>query len=80
MLSTNRPQMDMFTMEVFNRLVPEDHLIVKIDSIINFDFVYEKVKANYQAGGRGSKDPVMHPLCFDGWPGPCAPPCPRRPA
>ena len=59
MLSTNRPQMDMFTMEVFNRLVPEDHLLVKIDSIINFDFVYEKVKANYQAGGRGSKDPVM---------------------
>ena len=34
-------------------------LLVKIDSIINFSFVYEKVQDTYSHLGRGSKDPVM---------------------
>ncbi|MEA4849692.1 MAG: IS1182 family transposase [Clostridiaceae bacterium] len=33
--------------------------MVKIDSIIDFSFVYEKVKDKYSSVGRGSEDPVM---------------------
>lgn len=59
MLKKNRQQYDLFTLEVFNRLVPKDHLLVKIDNIIDFEFVYEKLNPKYSHTGRGSKDPVM---------------------
>ena len=60
MLSKNNPQIDMFTQEIFDKLVPKDHLLVKIDSIIDFSFVYDMLKDRYSSNmGRWSKDPVM---------------------
>ncbi len=59
MLKKNNGQIDMFNHMIFEKLVPKNHLLVKIDSIIDFSFVYEKVKDKYSSVGRGSKDPVM---------------------
>lgn len=59
MLKKNRPQLDMFDHIIFEKLVPKDHLLVKIDSIINFSFIYELVKDQYSPIGRASIDPVM---------------------
>ena len=59
MLSKNNPQIDIFSNMIFERLIPKEHLLVKIDSIIDFSFVYEMVKDKYSSVGRASKDPAM---------------------
>jgi transposase len=60
MLSKNNPQMDFFTQTIYDKLVPKDHLLVKIDSLIDFSFVYETVADRYSKNmGRSSRDPVM---------------------
>lgn len=59
MLSKNSGQVDIFNHMIFEKLIPKDYLLVKIDSIIDFSFVYEKVADRYSHIGRGSKDPVM---------------------
>ena len=41
-------------------LVPQDHLLRKIDRFIDFNFIYEKVKEYYcPDNGRPALDPVM---------------------
>ncbi|HBI7409082.1 TPA: IS1182 family transposase, partial [Listeria monocytogenes] len=40
-------------------LVPEDHLVRKIDKVINFDFIYPLVEHTYSHTGRPSVDPVV---------------------
>ncbi|MEA4962366.1 hypothetical protein [Lutispora sp.] len=42
MLGKNSGQIDIFNNIIFERLIPKDHLLVKIDSIIDFSFVYDK--------------------------------------
>ena len=59
MLKKNRPQLDMFDYIIFKTLVPKDHLLIKIYSIIYFSFIYDLVKDRYSPIGRGSKDPAM---------------------
>ena len=59
MLKKNDGQVDLFDSVIFDRLIPKDHLLVKIDSIIDFSFVYDLVENQYSPIGRGSKDPVM---------------------
>lgn len=59
MLGKNNPQIDVFNHMIFERLIPKDHLLVKIDSIIDFSFVYDMVKDKYSDIGRKSEDPVM---------------------
>jgi len=59
MLGKNNPQIDVFTHMIFDRLIPEDHLLVLINSIIDFSFVYDMVKDKYSDIGRKSEDPVM---------------------
>jgi transposase len=58
-LGKNNPQIDVFTHMIFDRLIPEDHLLVLINSIIDFSFVYDIVKEKYSDIGRKSEDPVM---------------------
>jgi len=58
-LGKNNPQIDIFTHMIFERLIPKDHLLVLIDSIIDFSFVYDIVKDKYSDVGRSSEDPVM---------------------
>lgn len=59
MLKMNNPQMDFITYEVCKRLIPVDHLLVKINEIVDFSFIYDHLKTKYSDKGRGSKDPVM---------------------
>lgn len=39
-------------------LVPKNHLLKKIDELVNFDFIYEKAAPYYSKYGRPSVDPV----------------------
>lgn len=59
MLGKNSGQIDVFDHMIFEKLIPKDHLLVKIDSIVDFSFVYDKVQDKYSSLGRGSKDPIM---------------------
>lgn len=59
MLMKNNRQINVLDNIIFEKLIPKDHLLVKIDSIIDFSFVYGKVEDRYSTLGRGSKDPVM---------------------
>ncbi|WP_143715468.1 transposase, partial [Alkalithermobacter paradoxus] len=53
----NRDQLVLFTLD---ELVPSDHLLRKIDKVMNFDFIYELVNDMYsQDKGRPSIDPVV---------------------
>ncbi|EAD9710104.1 transposase, partial [Listeria monocytogenes] len=40
-------------------LVPEDHLVRKVDKVIDFDFIYPLVEHTYSHTGRPSVDPVV---------------------
>ncbi|EUJ33306.1 transposase, partial [Listeria floridensis FSL S10-1187] len=40
-------------------LVPEDHLVRKVDAVIDFDFIYPLVEHTYSHTGRPSVDPVV---------------------
>lgn len=40
-------------------LVPNDHLVRKIDKAMNFDFIYDEVEHLYSAFGAPSIDPVV---------------------
>ncbi|ABR47693.1 transposase, IS4 family protein [Alkaliphilus metalliredigens QYMF] len=59
MMGKNSGQIDVFNHMIFEKLIPKDHLLVKINSIIDFSFVYEQLREKYSHLGRGSKDPVM---------------------
>ena len=60
MMGRNSGQIDLFNSMIFERLIPKNHLLIKIDSIIDFSFVYDLIKDKYSnITGRQSKDPVM---------------------
>ena len=59
MVKYNRAQLDFFTQEVYNKLIPEDHQLVKIDQLVDFESIYKEMSLTYSDIGRGSKDPVM---------------------
>ena len=59
MLGKNKAQFDVFDNIIFDKLIPENHLLVEIDEVVDFSFVYEQLKDNYSPIGRESKDPVM---------------------
>ncbi|SHF00654.1 hypothetical protein SAMN02746091_01580, partial [Caloramator proteoclasticus DSM 10124] len=54
MFNKNNQQIDIMTNMIYEKLVPKDHLLVKIDSIIDFSFVYDIVKEKYSEN-RGIK-------------------------
>jgi len=54
---THRGQVEIISLE---QLVPTDHLVRKIDQVINFEFIYDKVSELYsEDAGRPSLDPVV---------------------
>lgn len=52
----DKDQIQMFSM---NDLVPENHLVRKLDKAINLDFIYDLVRPLYSEVGRESIDPVV---------------------
>lgn len=59
MLGKNNAQFDVFDQIIFDKLIPKNHLLVEIDSVVDFSFVYDELKDQYSPIGRESKDPVM---------------------
>ena len=59
MIGKNSGQIDIFNRMIYEKLIPKDHLLIKIDSIIDFTFVYDITKNNYSDIGRKSKDAVV---------------------
>ena len=61
MAMTNRhnQKRDSFILYTLNDLVPEDHMVRKLENSIDFNFVYPKVEHLYSQIGRPSIDPVV---------------------
>ena len=60
MLTKNEKKLDQLQAVSIDMLVPEDHLLRKIDKAIDFSFIYDLVEEKYSADtGRPSLDPVM---------------------
>lgn len=59
MLGKKDGQIDIFNNMIYEELIPKDHLLVKIDALIDFSFVYDLVQDNYSDIGRKSEDPVV---------------------
>lgn len=54
-IDDNRKQIELICLE---DLVPQDHLVRKLEYAIDFNFIYDEVKDLYGDVGRGSIDPV----------------------
>jgi len=52
-------QIDVFTYMIFDKLISKNHLLVKIDSILDFSFIYDKIEKLYSKIGRNSIDPTI---------------------
>jgi len=59
MMHKNNGQIDVFNYMIFDKLIPKDHLLVKINSILDFSFIYGNLKDLYSKIGRNSIDPVI---------------------
>ena len=57
MMGRQSGQMSMVILDL-SELIPEDHLLRKINQMISFDFIYDLVAPYYPANGRPSVDPV----------------------
>ncbi|EMR06806.1 hypothetical protein C772_01334 [Bhargavaea cecembensis DSE10] len=53
---TNRDQLEMVSLD---KMVPEDHLVRKLEKTIDFSFIYNLVENLYSDRGRPSIDPVV---------------------
>lgn len=60
MLSSNKEKQTSYELVCIEELVPQDHLLRKIDRYIDFSFITEKVRPFYcENNGRPSIDPVV---------------------
>ena len=57
MMGRQSRQMAMILVDM-ESLIPEKHLLRKIDRMVSFDFIYELLAPYYPATGRPSVDPV----------------------
>ena len=60
MLTKNTRKQSSMELVIIDQLIPEDHLLRKIDKYIDFSFIYDLVEDKYCLNnGRPSVDPVM---------------------
>lgn len=46
-------------LELYDILIPEDHILKRINNLVDFSFVMEEVRANYSdTMGRGAQNPI----------------------
>lgn len=57
MMGRQSGQISMLILDI-EELIPENHLLRKINQMISFDFIYDLVASYYPANGRPSVDPV----------------------
>lgn len=53
MMGRQRGQISMLILDI-EELIPENHLLRKINQMISFDFIYDLVESYYPANGRPS--------------------------
>ena len=54
-----RIQKSFFDSQIYDRLIPQDHLLVKLNEIIDFSFIEEECSKYYSRLGRKGESPVM---------------------
>lgn len=59
MTNRNNQKKDSFILYTIDELVPQDHLVRKVEKSIDFSFIYKKVENLYGFAGRPSIDPVV---------------------
>ena len=61
MAMTNRDniKLDSIIMYTLDELVPQEHLVRKLENALDFRFIYPKVQHLYSRQGRPSVDPVV---------------------
>lgn len=60
MITKHSRSTDQVQIVCIDQLVPEDHILRKIDAAVDFDFIYDLVEDKYsEDNGRPSIDPVM---------------------
>ncbi|RQM87543.1 IS5/IS1182 family transposase, partial (plasmid) [Staphylococcus xylosus] len=60
MLNKSEDKRDQYEMISVSELVPKDHLLRKVDNVLDLNFVYELVEDKYCLdNGRPSIDPVI---------------------
>ncbi|MCM2981064.1 transposase, partial [Niallia circulans] len=59
MTRNNNSERDQLEVIAIDQLVPQDHLVRKIESAIDFSFIYPLVEKLYSTLGRPSIDPVV---------------------
>ena len=60
MLKNNHVKQELAELVILENLVPDDHLVRKIDSILNYKFIYAEFKPYYcENNGRPAIDPVV---------------------
>ena len=66
MLKPKSPQTSFYGSYIYDRIIPQDHLLRKIDQTVDFSFVYELVRDRYTPDfGRPAEDPeFMLRLCL----------------
>ncbi|MDO5548132.1 MAG: hypothetical protein Q4F79_06545 [Eubacteriales bacterium] len=57
MMGRQSGQMSMVILDI-TELIPENHLLRKINQMVSFDFIYNLLAPYYPANGRPSVDPV----------------------
>lgn len=58
MMGRQSGQISMLILDI-EELIPENHLLRKINQMISFDFIYDLVASYYPTNGRPSVDPVF---------------------
>jgi len=66
MLKDKSPQSSFYGSYLYDKIIPSDHLLRKINAVVNFSFVHELVKDRYTPDfGRPAEDPeFMLRLCL----------------
>lgn len=59
MTNRNNTKFDSIIMHTLDELVPQDHLVRKLENALDFRFIYPKVRHLYSRHGRPSIDPVV---------------------
>lgn len=59
MTNRNNTKLDSYIMCTLNELVPQEHLVRKLENALDFCFIYPKVRHLYSSNGRPSIDPVV---------------------
>ncbi|MCX6640321.1 MAG: transposase, partial [bacterium] len=54
-----RQQRSFMDAQVYDRLIPSDHLLVKLNRVIVWSFIEEKCRPFYQTRGRKGESPVV---------------------